>query len=99
MTRCHGCLLNGCWLESPRVAITSPGRDRNNLERTVDWDEVAEIGNHIRHYYEVITADHVRAYVGAVRKLTAPLTRLRANITKRRDRSESPPGRQVKGGG
>ena len=61
-----------------------PRQDRNNLERVVDWNEVAEIGNQIRHYYEVVTADHIRTYVAAARKLTAPLTRLRANIAKRR---------------
>ena len=61
-----------------------PRQDRNNLDRIVDWNEVAEIGNQIRHYYEVLTADHVRTYVAAVQKLTAPLTRLRANLTKRR---------------
>lgn len=103
---------NPGWLDSdemPRLSVERllarisegchhiPRQDRDNLERIVDWNEVAEIGNQIRHYYEVITADHVRAYVAAVRKLTGPLTRLRANITKRRDRSESPPARRSRG--
>lgn len=103
---------NPGWLDSdemPRLSVERllarisegchhiPRQDRDNLERIVDWNEVAEIGNQIRHYYEVITADHVKAYVAAVRKLTGPLTRLRANITKRRDRSESPLARRSRG--
>ena len=96
---------NPGWLDSdemPRLSVERllarisegchhiPRQDRDHLERLVDWNEVAEIGNQIRHYYEVVTADHVRAYVAAVRKLTAPLTRLRANILKRRDVSRPP---------